>query len=327
MVDTLNALSTTAAQNDADPSLSSWTVGPFSANRWGSIWAGDLNALAADYDWMYNDGWSATGSYNLDCTSATATGCWGHRDNILSPYGSEQLITGVGSVKQSQWTSIAQIFVAGVGTYPAFTLAWSDITRAATATPPPVASGNEVTPTSDATRATVTAPASVVAGHSALVSGRLVDTITGAGIPGASVSLCRRATSGSTTTCIPGTTDTTGRVAFVVRPTIATSYWLTYQGTATLAAAASNAATVHVRPALSLARSRTSTGWRIAARLAPARAQVVRLQRHTSRGWVTVAKRTASSTFAFSRLHSGSYRVVVESVTGVSGTTAGIRCA
>ena len=127
MVDSLNTLASDAAANDADPMLSGWTVGPFQVNGWSSIWAGDLNALAADYDWMYNDGWGPQGSYNLDCQSATASGCWGHRHAILRP--GSNLITGVGAEQQSQWLSIAQILVSGSGSsYPEFTYSWSPTT-------------------------------------------------------------------------------------------------------------------------------------------------------------------------------------------------------
>jgi hypothetical protein len=133
MVDALNSLATDAADDDADPMLSSWTVGPFQVSGWSSIWAGDLNALAADYDWMYSDGWSPQGSYNLDCQSATASGCWGHRNAILR--SGSHLITGVGSQSQSRWMSIAQILVSGAGSDPAFTYSWADVTGDAS-TPP-----------------------------------------------------------------------------------------------------------------------------------------------------------------------------------------------
>ena len=133
MVDSLNTLAATAASNDADPMLSGWTVGTFRANAWGSIWAGDLNPLAADYDWMYNDGWSSTGSINLDCTSPSDAGCWGHRHVILST--GNNLITGVATVTESRWLSDAQIFVVGSGTYPAFTYSWADVVG--TTTPDP----------------------------------------------------------------------------------------------------------------------------------------------------------------------------------------------
>jgi len=42
------------------------------------------SALLADYDWMYDDG---PGSPNLDCPSASVSGCWDHRRNILGDYG------------------------------------------------------------------------------------------------------------------------------------------------------------------------------------------------------------------------------------------------
>src|SRR3954447_3355170 len=116
MVESLNSLSASAAAADADPELPGWTVGSFQVTGWSSIWAGDLNALAADYDWMYNDGWSPQGSTNLDCQSADASGCWGHRHAILRP--GSHLLTGVGSELQTSWTSIAQIFVDGSGTSP-----------------------------------------------------------------------------------------------------------------------------------------------------------------------------------------------------------------
>ena len=126
MVDSLNALASDAAAADADPMLSGWSVGPFQVNGWSSIWAGDLNALASDYDWMYNDGWSPQGSYNLDCQSAGASGCWGHRHAILR--SGSHLITGVGSETQTHWMSIAQILVSGSGADPEFTYSWADVT-------------------------------------------------------------------------------------------------------------------------------------------------------------------------------------------------------
>lgn len=43
-------------------------------------WAEDYGPIGGTFDWMYNDGY---GSGNIDCTSPTAAGCWGHRDGIL----------------------------------------------------------------------------------------------------------------------------------------------------------------------------------------------------------------------------------------------------
>ena len=86
----LNALSgdsliAAKAGNDPNPSKGDgdWLV-------YNSIWAGGYqSALLADYDWMYNDGWggNSDNTINVDCTSAKAQGCWGHREGILATYG------------------------------------------------------------------------------------------------------------------------------------------------------------------------------------------------------------------------------------------------
>jgi len=47
-----------------------------------SNWAGGQpNGLIAYYGWMYDDGY---GSGNIDCSSPSAAGCWGHRHDILA---------------------------------------------------------------------------------------------------------------------------------------------------------------------------------------------------------------------------------------------------
>ena len=328
MVDSLNSLSASAAGNDADPMLTSWTVGPFDANRWGSIWAGDLNALAADYDWMYDDGWGPTGSFNIDCRSATDAGCWGHRHNILMATGGE-LVTGVGSVVQSQWTSIAQIFVAGSGTYPAFTLAWSDVTGApgpAAAPTDPAPQGTAPPPVVAAPAAvTVSAPSSVLAGQAARFVGRLVNATTRAPLAGRTVSVCHRAATATTSTCTTATTDSTGAVSVVTHPTMTTSWWLVFAGTAAAQPATSHTVTVQVRPVVRMYAAHTARGWSITARMTPARSQTVWLQRHTNSGWVTLRRVVAQPTMYFGSLPSGTFRLVVSAVRGSLGTTAQIR--
>jgi hypothetical protein len=77
LVNTYTSEVETAITNDADPEP------PASINSsWQSIWAGgdDMIALSAMYLWMYYDG---PGGSNLDCTSSSDSGCWGHRDAIL----------------------------------------------------------------------------------------------------------------------------------------------------------------------------------------------------------------------------------------------------
>ena len=58
----------------------------------GGNWAGGwLNALGADYGWMYDDGLK---SPNEDCTNQSRSGCWGHRDNILGTFSSKAACGG-----------------------------------------------------------------------------------------------------------------------------------------------------------------------------------------------------------------------------------------
>ena len=51
----------------------------------GAAWSGGFSVLAADYIWMYDDGWagSRAATSNVACTSPSAAGCWGHRDELL----------------------------------------------------------------------------------------------------------------------------------------------------------------------------------------------------------------------------------------------------
>jgi hypothetical protein len=47
-------------------------------------WAGGFsNVLEAYYEWMYDDGYP---SANRDCTSPGASGCWGHRLNVIGSF-------------------------------------------------------------------------------------------------------------------------------------------------------------------------------------------------------------------------------------------------
>src|SRR5205814_9907121 len=164
----------------------------------------------------------------------------------------------VASVVQSQWTSIAQIFVAGTGGYPSFTNSWSQATSTSPQTATP--SVTTVAASADGTSVTVSAPGTLVAGQAGTVSGRLTDTTAGAPIPGATVRICQRAVTSATTACTPVSTDGTGTAALVAHPRVSTVFWLVYDGSPALAAAASNQAQVLVRPALALHAGRTTTG-------------------------------------------------------------------
>ncbi|HEY1778538.1 MAG TPA: hypothetical protein VGG41_20450 [Solirubrobacteraceae bacterium] len=80
----LNRVAAAGVDADADPDPSA-LLHSFSSFGWSSNWAGAYpNAPEAYYAWMYFDGWSGNGTSNLDCTGPTATGCWGHREDVLS---------------------------------------------------------------------------------------------------------------------------------------------------------------------------------------------------------------------------------------------------
>lgn len=54
----------------------------------GGTWAGNsVNAAAAVFGWFYDDGWGGPRkTWNYACTSPSASGCWGHRDELLGEY-------------------------------------------------------------------------------------------------------------------------------------------------------------------------------------------------------------------------------------------------
>ena len=85
---TLNVAAQSAAQANADPSLAPGF--PVSSDTAGvpsmvGAWSGGYSVLAADYVWMYADGWagSVDNTSNVACTSAHAVGCWAHRAELL----------------------------------------------------------------------------------------------------------------------------------------------------------------------------------------------------------------------------------------------------
>jgi hypothetical protein len=88
LVASLNNAAQTAAENAEDPNVPNGfpiASDAGGAPAFGGAWAGgSMNALEADYGWMYDDGWGGPGNTdNLACTSAHAPGCWGHRDELL----------------------------------------------------------------------------------------------------------------------------------------------------------------------------------------------------------------------------------------------------
>lgn len=104
----LDSAASSAAHQAEDPA-SQFSYGPIKV--WyppaggtlalGGAWAGDsVNAESAVFGWFYDDGWGGKGNTpNFACTSPTAKGCWGHRDELLGVWagtGCTDCIGGAG---------------------------------------------------------------------------------------------------------------------------------------------------------------------------------------------------------------------------------------
>jgi hypothetical protein len=74
----LNTLALAGAEATQDP------TGPAGVSWAANLAWGVATPLAADFEWMYGDG---EGSSNVDCTPSDTSGCWGHRHDILVPWG------------------------------------------------------------------------------------------------------------------------------------------------------------------------------------------------------------------------------------------------
>ncbi|MFZ1063340.1 MAG: hypothetical protein WAN30_07710 [Acidimicrobiales bacterium] len=135
----LSAQSQQAAQGDADPTVANGfavSSDPGGYPAMGGAWSGGFNVLAADYMWMYDDGWggNATATSNIACTSASALGCWAHRDELL---GSDPGFNpGVGLTSTNCEMGVGYAVVGGSGSYvdlierpagnaPAMTFTWA----------------------------------------------------------------------------------------------------------------------------------------------------------------------------------------------------------
>ncbi len=131
MVTRLDALAANAARHDEDPvdsgvSFSSiWSSAPASYGQ---------PAFFADFGWMYDDGPPPQYIFrNVDCSHAGQSGCWGHRDNILSDPLADapstgcpmELVTGTGyDARSADGPSLTQIFEVAcshLGTSAVFT--------------------------------------------------------------------------------------------------------------------------------------------------------------------------------------------------------------
>ncbi len=95
----LSAVAQTGARAGRDPAVGSVLgrlPGGGRAVYAGATWSGGwINALGADYAWMYDDG---PGGSNLDCQGGSSTLCWGHRDILLTNAGQASCRGGAGGL-------------------------------------------------------------------------------------------------------------------------------------------------------------------------------------------------------------------------------------
>jgi len=121
----LDAAAQAAAAASGDPSSSDG----YPTGGWAGVWTeGQHNAVDALYGFMYADGWGGAGStINMDCTRATAPGCWGHRDAVLGVDTGVHCTTcevGVG-YSTGAAVSAAAVISSTVGRAPAMVFTWS----------------------------------------------------------------------------------------------------------------------------------------------------------------------------------------------------------
>lgn len=135
-----DAMAQLGAQKNEDPFLSNQSAIPGATGGWMANWAAAVSPLDANYGWMYLDGWGGKGNtFNFDCTSARATGCWGHRKNILANasslpcYASRcALVMGAGKVAANwgNYNSYSELIVQVAGATPPLIYTWKQAVAA-----------------------------------------------------------------------------------------------------------------------------------------------------------------------------------------------------
>jgi hypothetical protein len=133
----LNADAQQGAAAGDDPGFPAQLTGGSPLMWGGSVWAGGLSSVfGADYYWMYSDGFGGTqgATSNADCSAASPSGCWGHRDILLHEFsscGTTAPTLAMGAALSATGTSggsIAAVVVGTCGAAPTdVTLTWSQV--------------------------------------------------------------------------------------------------------------------------------------------------------------------------------------------------------
>ncbi len=112
-----DAAAAAASDSDPQPSTSDWYA--YTSN---AAW-GQVNIVLAYEAWMYDDG---PGSANIDCTSSSPSGCWGHRHDILWNFGSGALAMGAAAGADSSGNpGYAVLLFQGSPSYnPVYSYTW-----------------------------------------------------------------------------------------------------------------------------------------------------------------------------------------------------------
>lgn len=87
---------------------------PFPTHFYGTAWSanfayGFASTLESDFEWMYNDGF---GSFNYDCQTPHAPGCWGHRHDILFKFA-QPIVMGAAVTRSQGSVEMSELFVGG----------------------------------------------------------------------------------------------------------------------------------------------------------------------------------------------------------------------
>ncbi len=135
---TLSAAAQRAAASRADPALARGFAVATTRGvpAWGGAWSGGFSVLAADYMWMYDDGWggSVAATSNVACTTSTARGCWGHRDELLGydpgynpgvGLDATNVVVGAGFARVRSSSSFTVLLERPAGAPPPMTFTWA----------------------------------------------------------------------------------------------------------------------------------------------------------------------------------------------------------
>jgi hypothetical protein len=120
----LDAVARQGAQAREDPNPWSAVAGLPGQSQiaFASNWAGgQQNAVLAYYSWMYDDGY---GSGNLDCSSPTAPGCWGHRQDVLAFAGGPALSMGAAAIVHGDPSYALTIVATSTAPWP-YSYTWA----------------------------------------------------------------------------------------------------------------------------------------------------------------------------------------------------------